>query len=149
MTAGHFEDDQYNIVYDGPDGISYCVSFLDKGGRFKFLSNLPEWMAKDPTNGGDIDQSTITDGMIIPDSDSRKLTEDDLKGLSKDELRIARNEIYARHGRKFSDKKLQEHFNSMDWYFPIADPGDFDESLISEIERYNLDLITKYEKKVD
>lgn len=148
VNAGHYEDDQYNIVYDGPGGIPYCVSFIDKGGKFRFLSNLPEWMAKDPTNGGDVDQSTITDGMIIPDSDSRKLTEDDLRGLSKEELRIARNEIYARHGRKFTDKGLQDHFNSMDWYFPSIDAKDFDESTISKIERYNLDLITEYEKKV-
>ena len=103
-------------------------------------------MAKDPTNGGDIDQSMITEGMIIPDSDSRKLTEDDLKGLDAEQLRIARNEIYARRGRKFSDKKLQEHFDKMEWYVPMTDPGDFDESILNDIERYNLNLIKSYEK---
>ena len=95
----------------------------------------------------DIDQTAITDGMIIPDSDSRKLSEDDLKGLDKDELRIARNEIYARHGRKFADRKLQEHFDKTEWYFGTIDPGDFDESTLSAVELYNLDLIGRYEKK--
>lgn len=36
---------------------------------------------------------------VLPDSANRKLKKSDLKGLSKEELRIARNEIYARHGR--------------------------------------------------
>ena len=102
----------------------------------------------DPENVGDIDQSMITDGMLIPDSDSRYLTEDDLKGFTAEELRIARNEIYARYGRKFNDSKLQEHFNSMDWYFPTTEPGDFDESILNDYEIKNLDLIAKYEKKV-
>ena len=96
----------------------------------------------------DIDQSTITDGMLIPDSDSRYLTEDDLKGFTAEELRIARNEIYARYGRKFNDSKLQEHFNSMEWYFPMTDPEDFDESLLNDYEIKNLGLIAEYEKKV-
>ena len=107
-----------------------------------------EFFPYDPESSGDIDQSTITDGMIIPDSDSRYLTEDDLKGFTAEELRIARNEIYARYGRKFNDSKLQEHFNSMEWYFPTTEPGDFDESILNDYEIKNLDLIAKYEKKV-
>ncbi|WP_304406491.1 YARHG domain-containing protein, partial [uncultured Clostridium sp.] len=38
---------------------------------------------------------------IIPDSSIRYLSEDDLRGLNKDQLEIARNEIYARHGYQF------------------------------------------------
>lgn len=49
---------------------------------------------------------------VLPDSAKRKLKKSDLKGLSKEELRIARNEIYARHGRMFDDKKLQKYFDS-------------------------------------
>ncbi len=43
---------------------------------------------------------------IIPDSNMRYLTEDDLRGLSKDQLEIARNEIYARHGYQFQQQKM-------------------------------------------
>lgn len=45
---------------------------------------------------------------IIPDSSTRLLTAADLNGLSKNELRLARNEIFARYGRRFKDQELQE-----------------------------------------
>lgn len=34
------------------------------------------------------------------------------------ELRILRNEIYARHGRIFESKDLKDHFGRCDWYHP-------------------------------
>ncbi|MCR4806626.1 MAG: YARHG domain-containing protein [Lachnospiraceae bacterium] len=105
-------------------------------------------MVEDPANGGDIDQSDSTDGMIIPDSDRRKLTDDDLKKLDIGELRLARNEIYARHGRMFKAEDLQTHFGAMDWYMPSVEADDFDERILNEYEKYNLELIGKYEKKL-
>ena len=44
------------------------------------------------------------------------LTEDDVAGLSGSELRIARNEIYARHGCLFRDSSLQNYFDHQAWY---------------------------------
>lgn len=44
---------------------------------------------------------------ILPDSDTRCLTEEDVAGLSEDEIRIALNEIYARHGRIFQSEDLK------------------------------------------
>ena len=84
--------------------------------------------------------------MLIPDSDSRKLTEEELKAYDAEQLRLARNEIYARHGRKFTDQKLQEYFNQMVWYAPVVEAADFDEGVLNEVERYNLTLIGKMEK---
>lgn len=46
----------------------------------------------------------------------RKLTEEDLKDMSKEELAILRNTIYAKHGYIFKKKEFVEHFNSQDWY---------------------------------
>jgi len=40
------------------------------------------------------------------DSDMRLLTESDLEGMSVDEMRLARNEIFARRGRKFKEQEL-------------------------------------------
>lgn len=84
---------------------------------------------------------------IIPDSDTRKITKKDLKGLSKDELRIARNEIYARHGRRFDDEELQEYFDSCSWYEGTNDPADFSEDELSATEKANRNTIIKYEEK--
>ena len=55
---------------------------------------------------------------IFPDSDSRLLASSELGGLSKDDLRIARNEIFARRGRYFSSSDLTAHFSRFSWYQP-------------------------------
>ena len=143
---GYFQNGAYIITCDTGFDERCVVSFYDEGSTFRFVSNLPEWMVLDPTNGGDADQSMLTDGMLIPDSDSRKLTEEELKAYDAEQLRLARNEIYARHGRKFTDQKLQEYFNQMVWYAPVVEAADFDEGVLNEVERYNLTLIGKMEK---
>ena len=61
---------------------------------------------------------------------------------------MARNEIYARHGRLFIDEELQNYFDSCSWYEGYIEPEDFDEkSELSKCERKNAKLILKYEKK--
>lgn len=77
-------------------------------------------------------------GYIFPDSSSRLLTEDDIEGLSAWELKVARNEIYARHGRRFNSQELQNYFDSRDWYQGTVAPGDFTDAMLSEIELANV-----------
>ena len=84
---------------------------------------------------------------ILPDSDKVLLTDADLEGLSQGELRIARNEIYARHGRTFDDPQLQAYFDACDWYEGTISPSDFQDSSLSEIERANRALIVAYEEE--
>ena len=83
---------------------------------------------------------------ILPDSDSRYLTEDDLTGLNAEQCRLARNEIYARHGRRFVDAGLQRYFDSCSWYSGTIDPADFSDSVFNEYERANSRLIVEYER---
>ena len=45
------------------------------------------------------DNEDLTADYIIPDSDTKLLTDSDIEGLSARELNYAKNEIYARHGR--------------------------------------------------
>lgn len=83
---------------------------------------------------------------IIPESSSRKLTKKDVKGKSARQLRIARNEIYARHGRLFVDQELQDYFDSKDWYLGYIEPEDFVETEeLSKLERRNALFIRKFE----
>lgn len=82
---------------------------------------------------------------IFADSSSRYLAAEELQGLSAEELKYARNEIYARHGRLFNDQKLQSYFNAKSWYQGTIAPEDFQENMISEIERANIELILEYE----
>lgn len=82
---------------------------------------------------------------VLPDSAKRKLKKSDLKGLSKEELRIARNEIYARHGRMFDDKKLQKYFASQSWYEGTVPASEFSEDVLSSVEKKNVAFIRQFE----
>ena len=68
-----------------------------------------------------------------------------IAGLEKNQLRIARNEIYARHGRKFSSADLQSYFDGCSWYHGYIEPSAFDENSLSEVEKYNVALIGQLE----
>lgn len=83
---------------------------------------------------------------MLPNSDRVKLNVEDLRRLSQEDLRIARNEIYARHGRMFQDEQLQSYFDNCEWYIGVYEPNDFPESLLNETEMFNRDLITEYEE---
>ena len=86
------------------------------------------------------------DEYILPDSGTKKLKKSDLAGLSKEELRLARNEIYARHGRLFQDEALQDYFDSQSWYSGFIAPEDFVETdLMSALECRNARFIQKFE----
>ena len=68
--------------------------------------------------------------------------------LSAEELRLARNEIYARHGRIFQNEFLNNHFRACDWYRPTKTADEFSESVFNEYERANRNLILAVEKKL-
>lgn len=80
---------------------------------------------------------------IIPDSSDRYLTEYDLSGLTKDQLEIARNEIYARHGYQFQQQKMINYFNNQSWYVKSNKKVTTDD--LSELEYANVVFIQKFE----
>ena len=84
-------------------------------------------------------------GYIFYDSDTTYLTSDDLRGLSKWELKIARNEIYARRGRRFKNSDLQKYFDSCSWYNGYISADNFNDDALNNVEKYNVNLIKKYE----
>lgn len=82
---------------------------------------------------------------IFCTSSCQYLTESDLMGLDAFTCKIARNEIYARYSRLFTDQELQAYFNGKNWYYGLVEPDAFDDSILNEFERANLDLIIQYE----
>ena len=82
-------------------------------------------------------------GVVIPDSSERPLSVDELGGLSAAELRIARNEIFARHGFRFSDPALRAHFGRFDWYRPTSVTVE-----LSAVEKANVALLKSAEAAV-
>ena len=86
---------------------------------------------------------------IIPDSNSRYLTESDISGLSLQQLNYAKNEIYARRGRKFDSVELQEYFGSKSWYRGTIEPSQFTNDVLNEYEIKNADLLSAREFAID
>jgi hypothetical protein len=81
-----------------------------------------------------------TSGMIFAQSSVRMLSPAELQSLTPLKARLARNEIYARHGRRFADPYLQKYFAGMSWYAPTTDEVD-----LSEIELANVAALRRLE----
>ena len=72
------------------------------------------------------------------------LTDTLLRGVSLYELRILRNEVYARHGRRFETPWLRDYFKNEPWYTPRAS---FTIAELSEIEKANVKVIQAVEAR--
>ena len=91
-------------------------------------------------------QSGSSEGMIMPDSSSRLLSESELEGRSAREIRLMVNEIYARNGYTFNNQEYAEYFSQFSWYHPTVPAGEFSEDMLNDIERQNINMISSYEK---
>lgn len=69
---------------------------------------------------------------------------------SSDQLELAKNEIYARHGRQFVTQYISDYFNSKSWYQGTIDPDTFDaqqDSIFNEYEMANISKIAEWEER--
>ncbi len=99
-----------------------------------------------PTPGKGAGSATWTQSLppadfVFPNSDQVELDCAALGGISPAQLRIARNEIYARHGYIFASADLTEHFSQFGWYRPTAA-----NVALSPVEQQNVLLLTKAAK---
>lgn len=92
-------------------------------------------------------KGTYSKQQILPKSSYVKLKSKKLAHMGKNQLRTARNEIYARHGRLFKDKKLQKYFMKKKWYYGYIAPNQFTDDMLNKIEQYNVNMILKHEQK--
>ena len=77
--------------------------------------------------------------------ENKAISEQMLQGLSLHELRLLRNEIYARHGRMFRAEWLQQYFFFQPWYAPDEN---FKDEELSGNDKLNVETIVKYENKI-
>jgi len=77
--------------------------------------------------------------------ENKAITEQMLQGLSLHELRLLRNEVYARHGRMFRAEWLQQYFFFQPWYNPDEN---FKDETLSGNDKLNVETIVKYENKI-
>ena len=77
--------------------------------------------------------------------ENKAITEQMLQGLSLHELRLLRNEVYARHGRMFRAEWLQQYFFFQPWYAPDEN---FKDEQLSGNDKLNVETIVKFENKI-
>ncbi len=81
---------------------------------------------------------------VLPDSDSRRLTWEEIDEWDYESLGYAFNEIFARHGYNFEPgQDYDNYFSAMPWYTPNADRRNQVACYpkLSSVEWYNVDLI--------
>lgn len=146
-------DDYLQVSYDEGSGVRLD---LDRNNKRIGLGE-GWWLSKENKGAADGNSYHISSGLdaVSPSvqnvqSDSmdyrflseRLLTEFDLQGLSKNDIRLMRNAIFARHGYIFKNKDLADYFSSMDWYEPRYSDVT---SMLTEIELKNIEFLKKHE----
>ena len=156
-----FYYDGYTMLCNGDTNqivLNFLVTdpdFIEKHGIAKGTPSIfqavtePSTTIQNTTEPESIDDgsSDADDDYILPDSGTRKLTNSDLEGLDANELELARNEIYARAGRRFNTDYIQDYFDDKWWYVGTIEPEDFTEDMLNDVEKYNVNFIRNYEKK--
>lgn len=136
-----YEDGDYKLILTHTDDDEISVQEINRqDGNLTLDGNY-----SDITEHG----YPIDAGVIYKDSNYSLIDDNELECYSsqKQIYSLARNEIYARHGRKFNDVKLQKYFESCPWYNEEIEPDDFNESELSYIEKENLKSISNFENR--
>ena len=136
------------VVYDR-DELRVCAA--DSG--ITFLSKIllhHSYLEEDKTWAYDpyaymefVEGEEAEDAYVLPESNEKELSADELRDLGENRLRIARNEIYARYGRSFQDEALAQYFQKKAWY---CQSETIDDTVLSETELANRDLIQQAEQ---
>lgn len=89
----------------------------------------------------------VANEYIFADSDKVLISTSALDKCTKAQLRLARNEIYARHGVVFDIEDLDEYFQSKSWYKAKMSITEFyDKVEMNEVEEENIIRIQKAEQ---
>lgn len=124
------EYDGYNFIVNSPAQGYEDVSFFEDSS----------------SSSGDI--RGINNDYIFPNSSFELLTDADVYGMTAQEVNYAKNEIYARNGRRFNSEELQAYFDAKLWYYGYIEPEDFTESMLSEVEKENVTFLAKVEAEL-
>jgi hypothetical protein len=126
------------------------VEYIDKE-DYLLWSKIQKDISKDESSNfkiwnANIDCSVIKFNMELPGdyfiASSKTLTKDELKKYSKQDLKLMRNEIYARYGYIFNSADLKTYFEKKKWYEPKIENVD---KYLTETEKKNIATIKEIE----
>lgn len=139
-TAAAVYDRDVSRICAADSGITFLSKILL---HHSYLEEDKTW-AYDPYAYMEfVEGEEAEDAYVLPESNEKELSADELRDLGEDRLRIARNEIYARYGRSFQDEALAQYFQKKAWY---CQSETIDDTVLSETELANRDLILQAEQ---
>lgn len=132
-----------------PSNATYKLSFIEEANAMLIRTLQKKRDGTLSASGNPYMPYFQANDYFMPQSGTRYLTSGDLKGLSKTELALALNEIFARHGYIFDLNELLEYFYATNWYVPTYIPEEFTYNFFSQEENENINLIVIYSDLTD
>lgn len=86
---------------------------------------------------------TTTEEVFKYNPSRQLLTKEQVENMTKADIFVLRNSIYARHGFAFHHPALREYFGYMDWYVPVRTSIEHE---LSDTEIKNIELLMRYEE---
>lgn len=128
----------------------YSITFTLQDDGVLVLSENEPYSEDFPLAGNYITNDIAEDSceFVFPEDNVFSIDAMGLEGKTAAECKIARNEIYARHGRRFKDEQLQGYFDMCSWYEGTIEPEEFSDDVLNEVEKSNLQTISEYEAKM-
>lgn len=142
-------EEKYNIKVD----MTFTAISTSDDGRYESVgdgetSSASEDTQKEKITEATTEKATETDeeteeteetDYVIPYSSDRYLTNDDLVGLSSEEL------MYARNGYIFNDAEIRAYFEKKPWYTGTVKSEDFSSSVFNDYEYKNVTFLKKHQ----
>lgn len=147
INLNHVKIDKNTLLSDQIEG-----EFVITKNRSGETKGLKITSIKDETLSIDLNEIGQIKGSIdayfsgkYTQASEKILTNNELENLSQEELKIMRNEIFARYGYKFkSGGTMEQYFKIQEWY--IGQHSDVDKFL-TEIEKENIKRLLSLENK--
>ena len=128
---------QTQPVDDSQDGVDYQTETYDRndssgGEDYSLYIDEPETR---------LYSSNVP--IFFPDSDSRLLSDQDIKDLSDNQIQKVVNDIYARNGYDFNNNNFKSYYRGFSWYSPDTKDMDVIKSRMTDYEKRNVEYLTK------
>lgn len=96
----------------------------------------------------DMAYGEIAYGFILQDSSWEYLAYEQITDMPLQVVCYAKNEIYARNGRRFVSSELQNYFDEQYWYCGVYEPDAFSDAMLNVYETANVALLSQREKEL-
>ena len=150
----NLKDNSWNadadVIWNSLETIDYPIVTLTNGTEFTDVDMSGDYSYAGMVNSaGQSNAGTATNASeyIFPYANERLIARGEYESLDAATLRLAINEIYARHGRQYDTQDLNEYFSSKSWYRPQYSKSEFDKiesQVLNSYERENIKILTGY-----